>query len=338
MRVLADGWYSWEISSWHPLTEIVSGVPERLRLRLLRNRVARGLILAILASRFDAVAVIRADASWRTLLLMRALFGRRRKLVILHFIDHPPRAGGLGRAVDLLWRLIDRWATARAMLSAQVLSASEGELYARRFGIAPQRFVFIPFAWRITAIDQPSPEPTNRHGVVAAGRAHCDWATLFAAAADSSWPLTVVCAEHDQQLVEQLNRDGRATVHVDIPHEQARELLRRAAISAMPMFDGELSHGHVRLCDAVDAGAAVVTSMVKGFDGYIESGRTALVVEPEDAGALRAGVEQLLADKQQRAALASTAYARAAQWTWDHYLGALQDLAAGRTPLVPATK
>ena len=62
----------------------------------------------------DAVAVVRTGPGWRALLLARALLGRRRKLVALHFIVHPHR----GRLRDRVSDGLDRWAVRRALRRA----------------------------------------------------------------------------------------------------------------------------------------------------------------------------------------------------------------------------
>ena len=320
--VLADGWYGSLIPSFRSLSEVTEAWPPRVQGWMSRLGALRGVVLFAASVRYDVVATIRTDPGWRSLLLLRALLGRRRKLLVLHFIDHPNRVGGLGAVVDRAWRPIDRWATRRAMLAAQVLSEWETERYASTFGLAPERFSFIPFAWRRTAAGASEPSSSGDL-VIAAGRAFCDWPTLFAAAAGARWPLVVVCGAHDRALVERLNADGRATVRSDLVDEAARELLRQAAVSVLPMYDAGVSQGHVRLCDAVDAGAAIVASHTRSLDGYVEDGRTAVLVAPGDPDALRAAIERLLANPADRQRLARSAFARAAAWTWEDYLGAI---------------
>jgi len=114
--------------------------------------------------------------------------------------------------------------------------------------------------------------------------------------------------------------------------ERARELLREAAVSVLPMYDAGISQGHVRLCEAVDAGVAVVASRVRSLDGYVEDGRTALLVAPGDPEALRAAVDGLLSEPVGRERLARAAFERAGAWTWADYLAAIEDFGS-RAPL-----
>ena len=338
--VLADGWYGWLIPSFRALSDVYERWPRPVQEWMLRLGALRAVVLFAASLRYDVVATIRTDRGWRSLLLLRALLGRRRKLVALHFIDHPDRAGVIGNLVDRGWRPIDRWATRRAVLAAHVLSPWEVERYARAFGVEPERFSFIPFAWRMAAGANGAPDPAaSRDLVIASGRAFCDWPTLFEAARPADWRLLVICGGHDRALVDRLNADGRATVVSDLPPERARELLREAAVSVLPMYDAGVSQGHVRLCDAVDAGAVVVASRTRSLDGYVEDGRTAVLVAPGDPDAMRGAIDELLADPAERGRLARAAFERAAAWTWDDYLAAIAAFAhgaragrAGRTP------
>jgi glycosyltransferase involved in cell wall biosynthesis len=324
-KVLADGWYGWLVPGFRALYDIYERWPARVQDWMLRFGALRAVILFGASVRYDAVVTIRTDRGWRSLLVLRALLGRRRKLVALHFIDHPDRAGGMGRLVDRAWRPVDRWATRRAVLAAQVLSEWEVDRSAHAFGVERERFSFIPFAWRMTARGAPGPElGAPRDLVIASGRAFCDWPTLFAAARSASWRLLVICGGYDRALVERLNADGRARIASDLPAERVHELLREAAVSVLPMYEAGVSQGHVRLCDAVDAGAVVVASRTRSLEGYVEDGRTAVLVAPGDAEALRTAIDRLLGDAAERERLVRAAFERAGAWTWADYLAAIE--------------
>ena len=325
--VRADGWYGSLVPGFRALSEIIEGWPARVQGWTLRFGALRAVLVFAVSVRYDAVAIIRADRGWRSLLLLRALLGRRRKLVVLHFIDHPARAGIIAGRVDRAWRVIDRWATRRALLAAQVLSEWEVERYASAFGV--ERFYYIPYAWRMRAAGAAEPAASSGGLVIAAGRAFCDWPTLFAAAHAADWRLLVICGGHDRALVERLNADGRAEILCDVSPERARELLGEAAVSVLPMYDAGISQGHVRLCDAVDAGVAVVASHTRSLDGYVEDGRTAVLVAPGDPGALRTAIDGLLGDPSERERLGRAAFERAAAWTWADYLAAIEEFARG---------
>jgi glycosyltransferase involved in cell wall biosynthesis len=321
-RVVADGWYSWIAPGFMPLTRLLERWPERLRALVLGTGPARGLILAAASGRYERVAAIREAPGWRTLLLVRALAGRRRKLVVLQFIDHGPA----GR----LWPAIERWALRRALLVAQVLSDVELAAYPARFDLSAERFALIRFAWRRSPAGAPPPPPAGaRQGILAVGRAYCDWPTLMAAADRRGWDLTVVCAENDRAALESLDtlHGAGARIHADLPHDQVQALMVAAAVCVICVHEGVAARGHVRLCDATEAGAALVASHVPSLEGYVDPGETALLVAPGDAGALRGAVERLAADPDLRSRLGRAAFARAEAWTGPDYVAALEELA-----------
>ena len=328
VRVLADGWYGWLVPGFRALSDVYERWPDRVQDWMLRFGALRAVVLFAASTRYDAVVTIRTDRGWRSLLLLRAVLGRRRKLVALHFIDLPNRAAGSGGMLDRIWRPIDRWATRRALLVAQVLSEWEVDRYAAAFGVDRERFSYVPFAWRLAAAATAPPDlAAPRRLVVASGRAFCDWPTLFAAARGAGWRLHVICGTRDRELVERLNAGGEASVDCELPEARVRELLREAAVSVLPMYEAGVSQGHVRLRDAVDAGAVIVASRTRSLEGYVQEGHSAVLVAPGDPAALRAAVDRVLADPDGRARLARAAFERAEAWTWADYLAAIEDLA-----------
>jgi glycosyltransferase involved in cell wall biosynthesis len=329
-EVLADGWYSWlgesdSAHDWTALSALIDGLPQPIARRILDSGPLRGLALAALSARYGAVAMIRYDRGWRTLLLARALLGRRRKLVVFQFFDHPP-ADARGR----FWQRVDRWALRRSMALAQVLTEVELETYPSTFGIDPDRFRFVRFPARSARLGVRAPRPRDNGPVVAAGRAHCDWRTLFAAASGRGWDLQIVCSAEDRRLVEHLNAVTRsgAQVSVELPPAAAHALLSHAAISVICVGEGVVGRGHIRLMEATDTGTAVVASDVSSLRGYVQDGHTARLVPPGDPGALRRAIEELLRQRDTRRTLAETAFAAAAAWTGQDYVASLQALAA----------
>lgn len=329
-RVLADGWYSWlaptdGVPSWTVFSDLVGRLPAPLARWLVACGPLRGLALASASARFGAVAVIRHDPGWRTLLLARALLGRRRKLVVFQFFDHQTRSA---RGRVLAW--IERWALRRALAVAQVLTPAELAAYPDIYGIDPDRFRLVRFAARTAPRGAQLPPARENGPVVAAGRAHCDWRTLFGAASRRGWDLQIVCAAADRPVVERLNAELSvgAQISVELPHSETHALLSRAAISVICVEDGLVGRGHIRLAEATDTGTAVVASDVPALAGYATGGVTAVLVPVGDPTALRQAVERLLRDPGLRAGLAAAAFARAATWTGADYVAALQVLAA----------
>jgi hypothetical protein len=334
-RVIVDGWYGWLIPGLPRLDDRLTRLPAPVARAAARVGPLRGVLLFVASVRRDAVAMIRAERGWRSLLLLRALLGRRRKLVALHFLMHPRRRSGLGRLVDRAWDPVDRWAVRRALLVGQCLTAGERGAALERYGLDAERLVHLPFSWRRSATGEPSPLPAGGP-VVVAGRAGCDWATLFAAAAGASWPLTVICSAADRPAVDRLNAGGRATVLSEAPAEAVQGLLRGASACAIALEERPLSQGQIRLMEAVEAGAPVVASDVAGLEGYVADGETALLVAPGDAAALRDALDRLLGDRELAERLRQAAWRRAGRWTAADYLSAVEELVFGGRPRGPS--
>jgi len=314
VSLIADGWYSW-ITDLPAFSDWLARRPRPLTWAARAGPV-RGLLLFALSLRRDRVAVLHDGPGWRSLLLARALLGRRRKLVVFHYIDLP----GRGR-----WRGVERWALRRALAVAQALTPEEAAEYPRRLGVEPGRIRCVPFAWRTAEGD--APPGGERRGVISAGRAFCDWETLFAAAEGAGWPLTVVCSAEDRPRVDRLNAGGRAEVRTDVPDDGMPGLLRAAEVCVIAMRDSGVSQGQVRLCQAVDNGTPIVATDVAALRTYVDPGRSAVLVAPGDAEGLRAEVDRLLADAAERERLRRAAWDRGAEWGGQAYLDAVTALA-----------
>jgi glycosyltransferase involved in cell wall biosynthesis len=297
---------------------------------LMGIAVLRGLLLFAASKRHPAIAVCRDAPGSGTVTLLRAVFGRSRKLVVLQFIVHERRRHPLAP----LLRRVDRWAVHRALLRGHALTGSDREALARRYRLPVERFPYVP--WPL-AFEPPRelPPAASEPRVVSAGRSYCDWETLFDAARDADWPLTVVCRAADRPRVEALNSGERAEVHSELEPGDYLATLRGAQVSVVAMVDGGTSQGHVRLMDAAEAGVPVVATATPSLAGYASDGESALLVPPGDAQSLRAAVDRLLADAELRERLRTRALERARGWQRADYMVALADLVHGRPVELP---
>src|SRR3954447_17472388 len=214
----------------------------------VRLPVLRGAAIWWLAGSDGRLVLIRGESGALSALVLAAWAGRRR-VVLLELIPPPRSKVGWRRALRLAWwRVVERPAVRRAMVAGQVLTRSEREECAELYGIPAHRLQYLPWAW---CRDGSEPAPTGqRRGVLASGRAGCDWPTLFAAAAGRDWPLTVVCGRRDLAAVNALNANGRARVLAEVSRSEYDLLVRSAQVFAMALEDRVRSAGHVRLMTA----------------------------------------------------------------------------------------
>lgn len=310
---LADGMYGWLLPGADSFIEWLGRRSRWVRFGAERVGVLRGLLLFVASVNADRIVLVRAEAGWRTLLLLRAALGRRRKLIALHFIRHPD--GGR------VWPIVDRWAVRRALAVAQVLTEWEREQYATFYGLPASRFRYVRWALRRQPAAELPPAPAEPL-VLSAGRAFCDWETLFAAAQGRGWPLTIVCDASDLGRVQALNGSGIARVQSGVPADEFAALLARATVLVIAMDEAGVSQGHVRVMDANEAGVAVVATRTRSLEEYATDRETALLVEERDAIGLRAAVERLLNDGTERERLRRGAFERSQSWTGRNYLEA----------------
>ncbi|MGO9954520.1 MAG: glycosyltransferase [Solirubrobacteraceae bacterium] len=276
-----------------------------------------------------------ANPGARAVFVLERLFGRRGGyLVLLEFI---PVVGTEARAQ---WGSRSRWRGAlvrayqdhvvapvlrRCLLTAQSLTRWEMARNACHFGLAEDRFRFVPYLASSGPCDV-LPPPGAGEGVLASGRAACDWETVFGAALGSSWPLTVVCSRADLDRVSRLNHDGRATVLCEITRDEHAQRMRDAGVYLLALREAEVSSGHVRLGDAAAAGTAVVASAVRGLEDYLEAGATALTFTPGDAAGAALAVSQLCEDTELRGSIAQAARDGSLKWSREQYLEAVAEL------------
>ena len=117
----------------------------------------RGLALFAASVSADAIAVVRTGPGWRALLLARALLGRRRKLVALHFIVHPHR----GRLRDRVWDRLDVWAVRRALRAGLVLTTDEQAACVGRYCLDAERFPLVRWPSRLSPGGELAPAPAR---------------------------------------------------------------------------------------------------------------------------------------------------------------------------------
>jgi glycosyltransferase involved in cell wall biosynthesis len=99
-----------------------------------------------------------------------------------------------------------------------------------------------------------------------------------------------------------------------VPHDELLRLYERAAVVVCP----SRREGFGVVCaEAMAYGRPVVATAVGGLRDLVVDGATGLLVPAGDVAALRAALEQLLADRQLRTRLGRAARERAREFSWE---------------------
>jgi hypothetical protein len=212
----------------------------------------------------------------------------------------------------------------RSLRFGHVLTVWEKEHYAARYDMPVDRFVCVPWFLRWEKDIFPAGSDRRDSSVVSSGRVACDWETLFRAARDRNWNLTVICSRYDLARVEALGCFQNVRILSEISREEHQRYVENAAIYVLCLQEEEMSSGQVRLMDAVRGGTPVVATRVKGLEGYIAHEETGILVNPGDHVALRNAIDRLLGNEDYRCRLARNAFDAAGKRTREHYLHHLQ--------------
>jgi Glycosyl transferases group 1 len=305
--VLSDVWYKDEFPEIaDALTE---GLPQPLAKLLGRSAVLRALAMSIRGRHYPLLLTCW-DGTGRVLALIEALRGKRR-LVLLEFIDfdYQSKRGALARLYGLAVKHVLGPCLRRCVLDVQVFTAWEKQSVVEKYGLREDQVKL--FSWPLSLGEiaaRPVDAQLGQDMVFSSGRAACDWPTLFAAQKIGGWPLTVVCSDKDLPLVKSLNADGQVKVLSNIPKKDHDDLFGSATVYALCMKEKFKSSGQIRLASGIEAGVPVVASSIRGLDGYVIDGVTAVAVPPGDAQALSDAVSGLLRDPARRATLVQRAW------------------------------
>jgi glycosyltransferase involved in cell wall biosynthesis len=170
-----------------------------------------------------------------------------------------------------------------------------------------------------TTIESPRMTPDNDGYVLSIGRTLRDVDTLLHAAKQIIAPIRLVVGREDK-LPAAL--PSNVQVFREIPLDQGHEMLRRAAVVAIPLLPTERATGQVVLFEALALGKPVVATRCAGTEDYLRDGENGLLVESGDAQALADAIRRLLQNPALAEQLATNALADCtARWMPDHHAG-----------------
>jgi glycosyltransferase involved in cell wall biosynthesis len=145
-------------------------------------------------------------------------------------------------------------------------------------------------------------------------------------------------------LARDAGADGRLTILPPVPPSEVWNLYARARVGVIPLpgsafVEARTFTSPLKLFEMMAAGLPVVASRLPALAAYVEDGRQALLVPPDDPSSLAASIRRVLEDDDLHRALGAAARARAADFTWDARGRALASFAEEiwRRPARPLT-
>ena len=108
--------------------------------------------------------------------------------------------------------------------------------------------------------------------------------------------------------------EERVTFTGFVPEEELRGLYRLADVFVLPSFEEGSS---IAVAEAMAAGLPVVASAISGVEQQVSHGRHGLLAEPGDSVELAAHLERLIANLDERAAMAAAVAERRADLSWE---------------------
>lgn len=284
-------------SKWRWIEEALSDTGIRFEFvrALPRNSIERSvgfLNLAHLRASFGAVRLARekkalaivshgpALAAWCALF---ARFLRLKIPIVAHTFNFTELPNAVKRLV-LGWMLssVDRLV---------VFSQLERGLYAKAFDLPEDRFDVI--YWGVNPPDVDSTKSPLEQGeyVCAIGGNARDYRTLLEAARLMP-EIRFVCVVRPNSL-QNLDIPANVTVHINLPLDQAMNILLHSRFMVLPLLHSEVPCGHVTIVAAMHLGKAFIITDSEGVRDYVQNGINAMTIPPCSAAALVEATERL---------------------------------------------
>jgi glycosyltransferase involved in cell wall biosynthesis len=308
MRILADTDYALRLRDRCKVLDeaILERYGRRGQSLARRWAILRGWFAVRIGRDYDLIVTCPSWPGGKWVVIFQALFGEKPRRIMLLEFGTRPKSGLKGILYPIWLKWIFAPAIRRAVRAAQVMTGWEGPYHAKLLNVPEDRFRYIPWPLLDGGESRSAKDAATRK-VMSSGRAVCDWETLFQAAADTDWSLTIVCGQPDLARVRKLARPNGAAVMCDISVVEHQREIESSMVYVLCLRDEPTSCGQVRLMNAISAGVPVVATRVRGLEGYAIDGTTAVLVNPGDHEAIRREVNRLLENPAERRALSEKA-------------------------------
>jgi glycosyltransferase involved in cell wall biosynthesis len=169
-------------------------------------------------------------------------------------------------------------------------STTETEYYRDVFNWPHGKAVFVPFH---TAPEALNVETRDEAYIFSGGKSFRDYNTLIKSLDNIEQHSVIIGYGSTKQY-------KRITIHQKLPWEQFLDYMARSRIVVVPLEDRKISTGQTIILYAMALGKPVVTTKTSGTIDYIESGKTGILVPPNNSQELQRQILILLNDDEFR--------------------------------------
>ncbi len=172
-----------------------------------------------------------------------------------------------------------------------VFSTVERDLYAKTFGLPPERFDVVLWGVEPPRVEGPDTPLEEGPYVCAVGGNARDYRTLIEAARWLPDVRFVLVVRPDS--LRGLDLPANVAVHTNIPFGKTMNVLAHSRFMALPLIGSEVPCGHVTLVAAMHLGKAFVITDSSGVHDYVRDGDNALTVAAGSVEGLAVAIRRL---------------------------------------------
>ncbi len=200
-----------------------------------------------------------------------------------------------------------RWLRHMGITRVLVHSRTQLKVAIETLGFKPESAAFVPF-YADAQFWCPQRIPTEPL-IVSAGREHRDYATLATAVKDLPVHTVITAGSlFSPDAPCRLPASMPANVSVGMRSvRELRELYAQAQVVVVPLVPTDFQAGVTTILEAMAMAKPVIVTATDGQRDIVIDGETGVLVPPEDAQALRAQIQRLLANPGERQRLGQNA-------------------------------
>ena len=187
--------------------------------------------------------------------------------------------------------------------------------YSREFGIAKEKFVYVPFH---TTIENYVFETRDDGFIFAGGNGDRDYKTLIEAVRGLAIP--VLIAATDTRLFKGLTIPSNISIK-GLTHQEFRKKMAACRVAVVPMQGGLLhSGGQQTFLNSMAMGKPTIIVGPRAAEGYIEHGKSGLIIKYGDVAGLREAIVALYNDSDYRQKMGVAGQSFASRLTTERFV------------------